>query len=389
MKFQWAGRALGVALALACLLAAPAPVYAQSTATGTYATFGQNDGGQKQAVAPVAVISGAGCAVGTTGCALQTTNSDGSTTVSGSASSATTISNFPITVPLNASSFSVQWTAAGAGNQAMYKGSNDGVTFFALPCVFSNLGTGGLGIASAATGMSIATGSPVVCPTQGFKQVSVVISSYASGTPAATVQFSPAISPFNESFIAATYLTTPPTYSNTNVGPLSMGTRGGLHADIYGADSTSGVAAGTYGNSDGNSASTVLLATTAWLQTFNGTTEDRTRNGPNAATAGAGLGSVSTEEDGRVYLHLAASGTSAAVKSGKGNLHSVTVNACVASATITLDDALTATTPTMAVITCPSTITSLAPFTLTYDIAFTTGLTVVQSGNTDITVSYR
>lgn len=41
-----------------------------------------------------------------------------------------------------------------------------------------------------------------------------------------------------------------------------------------------------------------------------------------------------------------------------------------------------------ATITLPSTITGVVPFTLPYNVAFSTGLTIVTSGATDITVSY-
>lgn len=81
-------------------------------------------------------------------------------------------------------------------------------------------------------------------------------------------------------------------------------------------------------------------------------------------------------------------GTTTPIKTGAGVLHSITVNKLVASATIELDDALTQTSP-FGIITLPGTITALAPFTVIYDVAFTTGLSITTSGATDITVSWK
>lgn len=84
--------------------------------------------------------------------------------------------------------------------------------------------------------------------------------------------------------------------------------------------------------------------------------------------------------------------TTAATTSPKlkaGLLSAVTINTYVASATITIYDSKTATGTKLATITLPSTITALAPQTLLYNVQFTNGLTIVTSGATDITVSYR
>lgn len=76
------------------------------------------------------------------------------------------------------------------------------------------------------------------------------------------------------------------------------------------------------------------------------------------------------------------------VKTGAGVLHSVTINKLVASATIELDDAVT-NTNSFGIITLPGTITALAPFTMVYDAAFSTGLSITTSGATDITVTWK
>lgn len=75
------------------------------------------------------------------------------------------------------------------------------------------------------------------------------------------------------------------------------------------------------------------------------------------------------------------------VYTGAGVLHTICINDQGASANIaTVDDALTATTPTLAVIDTVTTIGCQL-----YDAAFSTGLTVVTGTGTagDLTVTYR
>lgn len=74
------------------------------------------------------------------------------------------------------------------------------------------------------------------------------------------------------------------------------------------------------------------------------------------------------------------------VKSGAGFLKSITFNKPIATTTVVLHDALTATTPVIGSITVPA---SPMPVTLTYDLAFSTGLCIVTGvANSDITVTY-
>lgn len=102
----------------------------------------------------------------------------------------------------------------------------------------------------------------------------------------------------------------------------------------------------------------------------------------NQATANTSLATIAAANS---YAHIATS-TTTLVKSGAGTLHTVCVNTLgtVASAA-TVDDALTATTPTIAVI---DTLTGGAVCRI-YDVNFATGLTIVTTGAPDITVSYR
>ena len=82
----------------------------------------------------------------------------------------------------------------------------------------------------------------------------------------------------------------------------------------------------------------------------------------------------------------AAAPTTTLVKSGAGFLHTITFNKPVATGTVKINDALTDTTPIIGTITTP---VSPIPFTVTYDIEFTVGLTIVTAtAAQDITVSY-
>jgi hypothetical protein len=93
--------------------------------------------------------------------------------------------------------------------------------------------------------------------------------------------------------------------------------------------------------------------------------------------------SVPTVPSGYTYTHISTDTTTTA-KSGAGVLHTICVNTVGAGATITVDDATSATTPNIAI---------LSGATLgcyTYDVAFNTGLTIVTAVTApDITVSWR
>lgn len=89
------------------------------------------------------------------------------------------------------------------------------------------------------------------------------------------------------------------------------------------------------------------------------------------------------------YRNITAA-TTTTVKSGTGVLRGITVNTQIASATITIYDSLTGTGTKIGTITLPSTITGeVAPTYDFKDLVFGTGLTIVTSGATDITVTYR
>lgn len=105
-------------------------------------------------------------------------------------------------------------------------------------------------------------------------------------------------------------------------------------------------------------------------------------NGTAYLTVDTG-GRLCTDGAGFSYAHITTDATTA-IKSGGGVLHSICVNTVAASSTITVDDATSATTPTIAVLSGAS----LGCYT--YDVAFANGLTIVTAvAAPDITVSWR
>lgn len=81
-------------------------------------------------------------------------------------------------------------------------------------------------------------------------------------------------------------------------------------------------------------------------------------------------------------------GTTTSVKSGAGFLHALVINKPVASATITMYDNTAASGTKIGTIALPATLT-FDTDSLIYDVTFATGLTIVTSGATDLTVGYR
>lgn len=89
---------------------------------------------------------------------------------------------------------------------------------------------------------------------------------------------------------------------------------------------------------------------------------------------------------GYSYNHiLLAAPTTTVVKTGAGILHTITFNKPVATTVVIIYDGIDATGP-IASVTVPA---SPLPVTLTYDAAFTVGLTIVTTtAASDITVTY-
>ena len=111
-------------------------------------------------------------------------------------------------------------------------------------------------------------------------------------------------------------------------------------------------------------------------------------NSPLHCLAPNANGSMPAASDSNLFSNVTASG-STNVKTGAGFLHSVTVNRPSANLTVGIYGNTTGAAPVIGNLGVPATVTSMAPFTVNYDAAFTLGLTLVTSGTTDITVSYR
>lgn len=179
--------------------------------------------------------------------------------------------------------------------------------------------------------------------------------------------------------------TTLPTFTNGQRGDLQINSKGALYIAAPISGQGDGMTSGSVAMTDaaGNPAT---LAVSSRL--FNGTTNDAPRSVQGAASVSTGKGVAAVEEAGRTFSNIKTATTTTS-KSGAGFLHTLTINTYVASATVTIYDNTAGSGATIATITLPSTITSLGPHTLTYDIAFATGLTIVTSGATDLTVAYR
>ena len=83
------------------------------------------------------------------------------------------------------------------------------------------------------------------------------------------------------------------------------------------------------------------------------------------------------------------SATTTTVKTGAGFFHALIINKGVAAATITVYDNTAGSGTKIATITFGAALLSDPPDSTIYNVSFSTGLTIVTSGATDLTVSYR
>lgn len=89
---------------------------------------------------------------------------------------------------------------------------------------------------------------------------------------------------------------------------------------------------------------------------------------------------------GYTYSNITGDATTT-IKSGAGSLHTLTFNNPVATETVTIYDSTAGSGTKIGTITVPA---SPMPVTLTYDVNFATGLTIVTAtAASDITVSYK
>lgn len=95
---------------------------------------------------------------------------------------------------------------------------------------------------------------------------------------------------------------------------------------------------------------------------------------------------ASCEAVGTAYTHISTA-TTTTVKSGAGWLHAINIGTCVSAATVTVFDNTAGSGTIIAKLTCPAATNGQATFI--FDAYFATGLTLVTSGATDVTVSSR
>jgi len=77
------------------------------------------------------------------------------------------------------------------------------------------------------------------------------------------------------------------------------------------------------------------------------------------------------------------------VRTGPGILHSIVVGLPVASGTITIYDNSAGSGTVIGLITFPGTLLQDHPGTFLFDVAFTTGLTVVSVEDIDFTITWK
>lgn len=290
-----------------------------------------------------------------------------------------------------------------------FQASDDGgVTFYNISCVRSD----GTAVETGYTNLTN-TNRQWFCPISGNDSFRIQSSAVASGTVNARISIS--APPTNSAVVSgptgtganqvqgtqasgaadngsfpiklgSVFNTTLPTYTNGQYGALQMTARGAINTTLF--DASGNVIGSSNQSSDAISTSVVGLNVQAFGYTFDGTNETRSRSVVGALAAGsAGTGTTAVESGGTLFSQIT-TGTSTTVKGSAAILHKVCVNTPVASATIKIYNALSA-TGTPITITIPSTVTGESPFFIEYDIYMGTGIFVVTSGATDVTVTYR
>jgi hypothetical protein len=186
--------------------------------------------------------------------------------------------------------------------------------------------------------------------------------------------------------VGGVYNSPQPTFTTGQRGDMQLDSRGNQLVSI----SSGGFQAYVLSNpgdalANGDSA----LLTTNFGRVFNGTSWDRTYSiQGDAATGNAGLGVQAVEEGGRTYSHVNTATTTTS-KNGKGFLHTFCNNTPVASSSATAYDNTAGSGTVLFAITLPATLVGEGPNCATYDLAFTTGLTVVTTGTGDWTWTWR
>lgn len=187
--------------------------------------------------------------------------------------------------------------------------------------------------------------------------------------------------------VGCVYNSTLPTVTTGQRVDCQMNARGNIYVSL----------AGSTNNADGgNITYTTILDQNAagrplgviGLLNSTGAIAARPIDVSSASAVSTGVGVTAVEQNGALFSNITTA-TTTTVKSGAGILHKIVINTHVASATLTIYDNTSAASTKIGTITLPSTITGEGPESINYDLRFATGLTIVTSGATDITVVYR
>lgn len=247
------------------------------------------------------------------------------------------------------------------------------------------------GVSTTSTGKFAPTGDGLTALIQAVTltdQTGAAVTIGGSGTGSNQVQgagASGAASVGNPVGVGGVYNTSIPTYTAGQRTDAQSDSRGNLKVALFGNSATTGVDVTGF-SADALSTGANGLNVIAQGYGFNGTTRDRFRT--ITGTDGTGLGVQSVEQAGSSFANIT-SATTTTVKSGTGTFHKLIINTPIASATITIYNNTAGSGTKIGTITLPSVITAEAPIFLVYDLWFSTGLTFVTSGATDLTVIYR
>lgn len=257
-------------------------------------------------------------------------------------------------------------TASGVFEES----DDSGTTWYSIICTRSD------GTASE-TGYTTLTNTnrQWSCPVGGNDSVRVRSTAVATGTVNARVGVS---TPTNNSGIANLQI---------NGAAVSTAASGLPNVALNGlALSTANFAASTviFPSSYANPAGSFGPLAATMFMAGPSSSQDAAVEASALPTGGTGVQAV---ELGGMLFNNIKTGATTTVKSGAGTLHCINVNTEVASATISVFDNTAGSGTTIAKLTFPLAIAN--PAQLCYDLHFSTGLTIITSGATDITVTYR
>jgi hypothetical protein len=240
------------------------------------------------------------------------------------------------------------------------------------------LGTGAAG--TPATGVVTVQGVASMTPVQVSQATAASLNAQVVGNAAANASDSG-----NPVKVGGRYTTSYTNLTNNQRGDLSLWANGLLKIGIADPQNGAGSAFAAMGapSDDISFTGQTLLFTASPQMLFDGSNYDRGRS--IAGSFGSATGVQAVEQAGASKTNITTA-TTTQVKSGAGILHKVIVNTAVSAATISIYDATSGTTNPIGVITCPVT---AAPFQMEYNCDIATGIRVVTSGATDVTVVWR